>query len=555
MDKNWQKQIRRIQLKQNILSGLAVFIPCIAGTLMGLVPNNSPLALYVLVFASILLGPRLETLLHEFGHLVFGKLSGYRFGYFGIGNHLWMKKDRRLIRRSHTMHGAAGYCAMCVPEMSEPPVRLFYLGGVLMDTISALVFFTTFLISRGRIPYLPFFCLMQATLALFFALNNAIPQKLVIHNDGYRLRALLQCPESLKAMVRHSRISETLHINNIRLRDMPEEWFPMPEETAWQNCTLASSAINCTDRMIDSEKFAEAQAEIRRILSSDADISPMDRILLTANLTSIGLLLGEPAEKIHELADSFMQRHMKSMTKSPVMQRSYYILSLLLYNDGRAEAEKARECFERLAAESAWPADFEIDRKMMDMAMEIYDGKYGTPKPEPKIRRATMDDLNSITAIYSEIHDEIAAGRASIGWIRGVYPTRETAEASIQKGDMFVLEDGGSIVAAARINQYQGPEYDDAVWSFEADPEDVMVLHTLVVSPKSKGRGYGTKFVAFYEDYARQHGCTALRMDTNAINAAARALYKKLGYAEACVVPCNFNGIPGVNLVCLDKRA
>lgn len=170
-------------------------------------------------------------------------------------------------------------------------------------------------------------------------------------------------------------------------------------------------------------------------------------------------------------------------------------------------------------------------------------------------RKATMNDADRIAEIYEEIHDEIEAGRASIGWIRGVYPTLQTARDSICKGDMFVEEDGGVIVAAARINQYQGPEYDGAVWSFDAKPDEVMVLHTLVVSPKIKGRGYGTKFVAFYEDYARRHGCTALRMDTNAINLAARTLYKKLGYAEACIVPCNFNGIPGVNLVCLDKRA
>ena len=67
------------------------------------------------------------------------------------------------------------------------------------------------------------------------------------------------------------------------------------------------------------------------------------------------------------------------------------------------------------------------------------------------------------------------------------------------------------------------------------------------------GRGRGTRFVAFYEDYARTHGCRCLRMDTNERNAAARALYKGLGYTEVSVVPCSFNGIPGVNLVCLEK--
>ena len=170
------------------------------------------------------------------------------------------------------------------------------------------------------------------------------------------------------------------------------------------------------------------------------------------------------------------------------------------------------------------------------------------------IRKATMDDLDAIAAIYCEIHSEIEAGRASIGWIRDIYPTRATAQASMELGDMYVMEKDGVVLAAGRINQYQGPEYNQAVWSFDAAPENVLVLHTLVVSPACKGRGIGTSFVAFYEESARNMGCTALRMDTNAINAAARALYKKLGYTEACIVPTDFNGIPGVNLVCLDKK-
>ena len=170
------------------------------------------------------------------------------------------------------------------------------------------------------------------------------------------------------------------------------------------------------------------------------------------------------------------------------------------------------------------------------------------------IRKATMTDLNRIEEIYNEIHTEIEEGRAQIGWTRGIYPARDIAEDSIRRREMFVMEADGEIVASGRINRYQGPEYDNAVWSFDADPDSVMVLHTLTVSPKCKGRGYGTQFVAFYEDYARKSGCTALRIDTNAINTAARRLYAKLGYREACIVHTSFNGLDGVNLVCLDKR-
>ena len=75
-----------------------------------------------------------------------------------------------------------------------------------------------------------------------------------------------------------------------------------------------------------------------------------------------------------------------------------------------------------------------------------------------------------------------------------------------------------------------------------------------MVEPACSGKGYGTKFVAFYEDYARENGCPYLRMDTNARNKAARKLYAGLGYWEAGIMPCVFNGIPGVQLVCLEKK-
>ena len=79
------------------------------------------------------------------------------------------------------------------------------------------------------------------------------------------------------------------------------------------------------------------------------------------------------------------------------------------------------------------------------------------------------------------------------------------------------------------------------------------MLHTLVVDPLQGGKGCGTEFVRFYEDYALSRGCRYLRMDTNARNAAARRLYAGLGYWEAGIVPCVFNGIPDVQLVCLEK--
>ncbi|MBQ8893312.1 MAG: GNAT family N-acetyltransferase [Clostridia bacterium] len=171
-----------------------------------------------------------------------------------------------------------------------------------------------------------------------------------------------------------------------------------------------------------------------------------------------------------------------------------------------------------------------------------------------EFREATEKDLDRIEEIYGLIHDEEEAGRTNIGWQREIYPTRKTAAEALEKGTLFVAEAEGQIVAAAKIDQEQVDAYADAAWEHPVAPDEVMVLHTLVVDPTLKGKGYGSKFVLFYEEYALASGCPYLRMDTNERNAAARALYRKLDYTEVGIVSCKFNGIDVVRLVCLEKK-
>lgn len=170
------------------------------------------------------------------------------------------------------------------------------------------------------------------------------------------------------------------------------------------------------------------------------------------------------------------------------------------------------------------------------------------------VRQANQGDIDAVETIYSDTHTAEENGMVTIGWVRGVYPTRLTAEEALDRGDLFVMEDGGEIVGAAAINRVQVAEYVNGKWEHDAPENEVMVLHTLVISPRFSGRGYGKAFVNYYEGYAKQNGCPYLRMDTNAKNQNARAMYKKLGYREAGITPCDFNGIENVQLVLLEKK-
>lgn len=171
-----------------------------------------------------------------------------------------------------------------------------------------------------------------------------------------------------------------------------------------------------------------------------------------------------------------------------------------------------------------------------------------------QFRKAHSTDIERIWEIYLENHIAEEEGEAVIGWNRNIYPTRKTAEDALSRDDLFVLEDETGVMGTAIINQEQMDVYPLGNWQFQVSDEEVMVLHTLVISTKASGKGYGKKFVDFYEQYAQKHGCPYLRMDTNERNVRARAMYEKLGYKEIGIVPCTFHSMTGINMVLLEKK-
>ena len=169
------------------------------------------------------------------------------------------------------------------------------------------------------------------------------------------------------------------------------------------------------------------------------------------------------------------------------------------------------------------------------------------------IRKATAKDIDAVEKLYDAIHTAEENGKQTIGWIRGIYPVRKTAEMALARDDLFVLEDDGKICGTGILNKIQVDSYAEGHWEHEVPDERVCVLHTLVIDPDSVGKGDGRAFIEYYETYAQENDCTELRIDTNARNAVARAMYKKHGYTEIGIVPTVFNSIEGVQLVLLEK--
>ncbi len=171
-----------------------------------------------------------------------------------------------------------------------------------------------------------------------------------------------------------------------------------------------------------------------------------------------------------------------------------------------------------------------------------------------QFRKAKETDIDRIWEIYLENHREEELGNVVIGWNRDIYPVRQTAEDAFSRGDLFVLEDETGIMGTAIINQEQVDVYNLGKWQYDVLDSQIMVLHTLVISTKASGKGYGKRFVDFYEKYALENNCPYLRLDTNERNVRARKMYQKLGYQEIGIVPCVFHSMPDINMVLLEKK-
>lgn len=171
------------------------------------------------------------------------------------------------------------------------------------------------------------------------------------------------------------------------------------------------------------------------------------------------------------------------------------------------------------------------------------------------IRPAVSDDLAAVAKIYEEILDEEDNRPASYtNWQRGKYPTIDTARGALERGELFVAEEDGDLYAAVILNGTQLPEYDNIPWSFSARPDQVGVIHTLVVSPRWKGQGKAREMVTFCEEESRRRGKTVMRLDTYEGNIPTNAMYPRLGYRLAGATEFFFQGFIHEVLTCFEKQ-
>ena len=311
-----------------------------------------------------------QIVLHEAGHLVFGLATGYRFRSFQIGGVILLRENGRLRLRVLSIAGMGGQCLMSPPPDRPPeeiPFVLYNLGGVLMNLLSAVLFgaLVPFTI---HIPLLSFFLLCLALVGLIFAALNGIPMRTeMLDNDGKNIASLAHSPAARRAIWLQLTINEQL-ASGTRLREMPEAWFALPDESEWDNYMIVTLAVFRANWLLDAHDIAGAAALIDRLFAANTAMAGIYRMLLGCDRIFCALLLEDEATAARLLTKQ-QRLLMKKMRLNPGIVRTEYALALLRDNNPQ-QAEKLLAQFDARAAKHPYPCEMQSERELIALAAE-----------------------------------------------------------------------------------------------------------------------------------------------------------------------------------------
>ena len=143
-------------------------------------------------------------------------------------------------------------------------------------------------------------------------------------------------------------------------------------------------------------------------------------------------------------------------------------------------------------------------------------------------RKAEKEDFDKIKSLYWTFIDQEQDDPSFPHWKKGIHPSDEMIQDSIDKGDLYVLADGDEIAACVIANDEKVDGYSDAPWQIDSD--EVIVLHVLAVRPNHRGKGLARRLVENVIEQERKAGKKALRLDVIENNTIAEKLYQKLGF-------------------------
>ena len=324
------------------------------------------LILFLQVFALTYIFLLLQIFLHELGHLLFGKLSGYRFLSFRVWHLTWILQNGVLRLRRSGLPGTAGQCLIVPPDddWEHMPYALFLRGGAWINLLAGLISLVCLFVFLGSwgSPWL----LSTLTVTGFMAaFQNGVPMKIQgIPNDGFQIREIKRSPLAKRSVWLQLRIQKAL-ADGVRLRDLPEEWFSLPAEVDFGNTLVCCIAYLQCCRALDTQDIETSRALHESILAQAVGLCAPQKNELLCEFLFYEILGERRPAVIAQLLTPALKKYIRATRLFPSRQRLLYAYDLLVSEDHTAAQRRLLQ-FEKRATRSAYPGEIPGERERIE---------------------------------------------------------------------------------------------------------------------------------------------------------------------------------------------
>ena len=323
------------------------------------------------IYISFMISFYLHIIIHEGGHYIFGRLTGYKLICFRIGSIAFIKEDDKIKIKKFSIAGTGGQCLMDPPEYKENkyPFVLYNLGGGLLNIIFSMIVFIIYIIFV-QAAYLSGILLSFSGIGIIVGLTNIIPLKLGgVANDGYNIISLKKDKDARYAFYRQLKISALL-AKGVRVKDMPEEWFNLPEDADLNNPIMAAVACMKGSYYQDKKDFERAKEEFNYALENCNNLLGIYKNEIQSELLFYEIIGDKDIDKINKLFTKELKKYIKLSKHSISKKRLLYAYELLINKDKKA-AEKYLNEFEKLEKTYPYKGEIEGERELIQWAARI----------------------------------------------------------------------------------------------------------------------------------------------------------------------------------------
>lgn len=314
----------------------------------------------------------LQIIIHELGHLVFGLMSGYKFCSFRIFNFMIKKEGEKLVKKTFSLAGTGGQCLMLPPnvEFDKMPTTLYNLGGVFMNLITAALSFILSIVFWNSI-LLPLWVMLCAV-GVILAVSNGVPLNTgLVTNDGYHAYILKKSMAAKKCFWLQLKINQVTIIDNIRLKDMPQEWFEMPSKSDMDNSLCASVGYFIFCRYMDMMDFEGARKTAKEVKNNAAGLLGLHRALIDIDLIYIELVSENRREVIDGLMTAKTKEIIKKSMQNPVVLKTLYAYELLI-NANINRAKKHLQNLNKIAPSYPDEPELKLQYSLIEYADTVF---------------------------------------------------------------------------------------------------------------------------------------------------------------------------------------